>query len=50
MDALRQLILAHPFACASVASAFVIWLTIYARTGGFRRRKASAATITSDPA
>lgn len=39
MDALRQLIVAHPIACAGVASAFVIWFAIYARTGGFQRRK-----------
>lgn len=39
MDALRQLIAAHPFACAWVASAFVIWFAIYARTGGLLRRK-----------
>ncbi|KAF2990095.1 hypothetical protein MJC1_02755 [Methylocystis sp. MJC1] len=39
MDALRQLIAAHPFACAWVASAFLIWFTIYTRTGGFGRRQ-----------
>ncbi len=50
MDALRQLIALHPIACAWVASAFVIWFAIYARTGGFRRRGAPAPTITSDPA
>jgi hypothetical protein len=42
MHALTAMTTAHPFACAWIASAFVIWFAIYARTGGFRRRKESA--------
>ncbi|WP_442756525.1 hypothetical protein ACNHKD_07915 [Methylocystis sp. JAN1] len=47
MHALTQLVSAHPFASAWVALAIWLWIEIYARTGGVRRRKAARFRIRS---